>query len=352
MAEAQTPQSTPEEHGVDAHAPRVVLNFWQQPWVQNLLPFATSLSVHLAIIIVGYLAYKTVEVLVNPQAPQEQVIVPSAEIVDNAAVGGIPNPGLGTDPNRAAAQSEFQVAGQGVNERPAQTITESLTGSPNDAGSSGLSLGPRTAATLAGSGTGGGGQGGPVAPFGVPGGGQGQGPRAPFMGMSGNANAVLYVCDGSGSMLNLIAQLRVELQRAITALRPTQAFGVIFFADTDVRPQTPFQQLVMATPDNKTKALEFLRSVVTSGSTDPVPALELAFRMKPQLIYLLTDGDFQDNEKVKRRISDLNRDKSVKINTIVFIEGRDADPGIVELMKTIAAENGGVFRLISAADLR
>ena len=35
-------------------------------------------------------------------------------------------------------------------------------------------------------------------PFGMPGGGRGVGPRSPFMGVSGNAKTVAYVCDASG----------------------------------------------------------------------------------------------------------------------------------------------------------
>src|SRR5215213_9860787 len=31
--------------------------FWQQPWVQDILPFITSLALHAAIVIVGLLLY-------------------------------------------------------------------------------------------------------------------------------------------------------------------------------------------------------------------------------------------------------------------------------------------------------
>ena len=69
------------------------------------------------------------------------------------------------------------------------------------------------------------------------------------------------------------------------------------------------------------------------------------------MIYFLTDGDFPDNQAVLKRIKDLNRDKSVKINTIVFIDVSNADRGIVELMQQIARENGGVFKIVSQNDL-
>ena len=79
--------------------------------------------------------------------------------------------------------------------------------------------------------------------------------------------------------------------------------------------------------------------------------LELAFKQKPQLIYLLTDGDFPDNKAVLDRIRNLNKEKMVRINTIVFIDVTNADKAIVELMKQIASENGGVFKVVSQNDL-
>src|SRR3712207_7538590 len=54
-------------------------------------------------------------------------------------------------------------------------------------------------AGLQGQGTGEGDGGGPVAPFGLPGGGGGLGPKSPFLGVSGNAMKVVYLCDSSRS---------------------------------------------------------------------------------------------------------------------------------------------------------
>src|SRR5438552_18633629 len=78
--------------------PRV--SFWQEPWVQNGLPIVTSLLIHAVLILLGVLTFKAYQQVHT--VSQEQVIVPDAAIVEGD-VGGIPNPGLGGDPNRPEA---------------------------------------------------------------------------------------------------------------------------------------------------------------------------------------------------------------------------------------------------------
>ena len=105
-----------------------------------------------------------------------------------------------------------------------------------------------------GSGAGSGnGDGGALSPFGVPGGGGGLGPKSPFMGISGNAHTIAYVCDASGSMLVKMVQLKDQLRTAVKKLQPVQSFSVIFFADPDVKPNALSQQLLIG-PIRTTKS--------------------------------------------------------------------------------------------------
>ena len=71
--------------------------------------------------------------------------------------------------------------------------------------------------------------------------------------------------------------------------------------------------------------------------------------MGPQLIYMLTDGDFPDNNRVIEEIRKLNKDKKVKINTIAFM---DRGEQYEKLLKQIADENGGLFKFVSDAELQ
>jgi len=336
------------------------LTFWQQPWVQNLLPLITSITVHLIIIIIAILLIPPLQKLTQ-MVKQEQVIVPDASFTEGP-VGGIPNPGLGGDPNRAAAQDQFKdvTTTDGWANKPSQTLTSSLMGggqgdTPAEmsiigAGAnvgSGKGSGVGQGAGL-GSGTGDGG--GPVAAFGVPGGGGGIGPKFMGQGTGGNTRSIVFVCDASGSMMNKMVPLKNELKRTIDRLKALQAFSVIFFADE--KPQALSQQVTFATPDAKRKAYDFLQNVSTAGQTNPIPALELAFKMKPQLIFLLTDGDFPDNNAVLSRVRDLNKEHTVKINTIAFVGESDNDKEFINVLTTIAKENGGVFSKVSQDEVQ
>jgi hypothetical protein len=343
----------PEEEHLQPH-----LNFWQLPWVQNLLPLGTSLAVHLGIILVGVLLLKTVTEVVET-VQKQQIIIPDATMVDGAEPGGIPNPGLGTDANRRAEQQIDPTVTQseGVAEKRSENLTQSLSasGSITPDGDNliggGAAAGPVGLRGAAGTGMSGGDGGGPLAPFGTPGGGQGLGPRAPFMGQGGNATRVVYLCDGTGTMVGLRYQLvKGELKKAIDVLKPIQQFAVIFFQDENFE-AVDKKTLIPATGQNKRKAYDFLEAMSIRGQTNPLPAIEAAFAMKPQLIYLLSDGEF-DNlvsyDQVLARIAELNKDKSVRINTILF---GDRDKRAEETLRRMAQENGGRFNYVSEKDL-
>ena len=76
----QVAMPAPEEQGTHFRP----TSFWQQPWVQNVLPFVTSVSVHLAILIFALLVFGIYKA-VNPVPHQDQVIIPEA-----IAAGGSP----------------------------------------------------------------------------------------------------------------------------------------------------------------------------------------------------------------------------------------------------------------------
>lgn len=327
------------------------LSFWQQPLVQDLLPLGTSLLIHLLLIVVGVMMWGTYKVLTTPEL-REQIIIPEAAIIEGAALGGIPNPGLGGDPNLAAAQSVDRTiaVSDGWNNRRSESLTSTLM---NDGGTDAaltdpiLSRGPLPGlAGVGDSGTSGtGSAGGPMAPFGPPGGGIGAGLPSPFMGVSGNARKVVYICDASGSMLDVIGRVRVELQKALDVLSARQAFNVILFSDVEVTTLSR-NMLVMATPDQKRKAIEMANTTPASGTTDPLPAIRIAFAQQPELIYVLTDGfeNVVSFDAVVNEFRRLNADKKVKVNTILIRSTGYAE--LEKVMRVIASENGGVCKII------
>jgi hypothetical protein len=340
------------------------LTFWQQPWVQNVLPFATSIVVHAGILIIGVVFFFGVQYVQKQSAHQDEVIIPDAQMVDNGPPGGIPNQGLGNDPNRKAMQDQdptggtpegwankkgtaidIKAAGGGDGDSNDSTIGISAVG-----GGFGRGKGGRGSGTGNFSGSGEGDGSGPLAMFGTPGGG-GIGPHGPVFGSGGNAHKIAFVCDASGSMLNKFSTLRRELSNTIQGLRPIQSFNLIFFQEQG-RSALSDGGLVMATPENKLKATNYLEDKVTPrGETNPIPGLELAFQQHPDLIYLLTDGDFPDNNAVLKRIQELNKTAKIKINTIAFVGEADTDTEFQKILQQIATESGGQYRFKKESDL-
>src|SRR5580658_9097358 len=94
------PQPPPDEN------PSHPVNFWQQHWVQSILPFMTSLALHAAIIIIAIATYQAISAISTGGGAKEQIIIPDATLVMGADVGGIPNPGMGHDADRKVSQAD------------------------------------------------------------------------------------------------------------------------------------------------------------------------------------------------------------------------------------------------------
>ena len=329
--------------------------FWQRAEIAGLTALLSSLLFHVSVVgvvVVSYAAYQEFR-----PVSEEQVIIPDAILVEGTAVGGIPNPGLGADPTRPAEQDQIQDMlsdAQAFSAQHSRPLSASLMteepGAPDSGSLIGIGAGGSAGSTP------GGGQGdtvGPAAPFGIPGGGGGIGPRSPFMGISGNAMRIAYVCDASGSMVDKMDVLKSELTRSIRVLKPIQSYNIIFFNARRIPADE--RGLIVATAENARRVSTFIAKVPPQGATDPLPALELAIRQGAQLIYLLTDGDFQDpdNQTVRERLSRLNAQRRVKINTIAFVARReeaDRSRSFVEFLRQLAKEHGGVSRVVASED--
>src|SRR5215203_6206194 len=64
-------------------------SFWQRPLVQDVLPFLTSLLLHVSLIAVGILTYKAAQILIHPS--QMPIVIPDAASVDDAERSLLPN---------------------------------------------------------------------------------------------------------------------------------------------------------------------------------------------------------------------------------------------------------------------
>ncbi len=197
------------------------------------------------------------------------------------------------------------------------------------------------------------------------------GPQSSFLGTrGGNVYNVVYVIDRSGSMLQVFRVLRFELAASIDRLRDFQNFQVILFNDG---PYVAFNhaasgygqegraaRLYPGDVRYKEQVAMFLRdtrpmNVTSTATTDPIPAIRVAFtllqRTPPsqpgRLIYLLTDGDFRDNQAVLETIRGLNNNGTVYINTFLYAYERGSAE---QLLEQIAEENGGQYEYVNPSD--
>lgn len=326
--------------------PAAPVTFAQKKWVQDVLPWVTSGVFHLGLIIALVLVVKTVEQVVTKV--QEQIIIPEATIIENAPVGGVVNPGLGADPNRPSAQDQITDSSRTEVRSQGQRLNQAVAGGTDGGSDSLLGIGANQGFSRGksnGTGQGGGAdQAGGI--FGVPGGGGGGGPRVNFVGSSGNARRIVFLCDASGSMLSVFPALQRQLRQSIDQLRPIQSFGLVIFSENA---RTLSQNLIMGNPDNKRKAFEFVGQQSAAGGTRPSAGIQAAFAMNPELIFVLTDGfDQGDPKEVLEQFRRLNKDKRVKVNTIRIRAAED--PELVKLLKTIAEESGGTYREVDKDD--
>jgi hypothetical protein len=168
---------------------------------------------------------------------------------------------------------------------------------------------------------------------------------------------IIYVCNGSTSMKGRSFELlKGELKKAIAVLPPVRAFDVIFFQDG--KPAPFADQLLAANPRNKERAYDFLEHFELKGAgADPIPAMQLAQRLKPERIYLLADSSFDDNAKVIADIRSLRRAADAPPTRVDAIGFFRPDLPVAQreqteaTLKQIAADCGGTFKVVLTTDL-
>ena len=172
------------------------------------------------------------------------------------------------------------------------------------------------------------------------------GPGPSFFGLGQRARGarrIVYVVDRSGSMLTTFEAVRRELRSSVGDLRRSQRFHVVFFNAGPPLEHQP-KKLVPATATQKKQFFEFLDTIRAEGSTDPIPAMQRALAVRPDLIYFLTDGDF--DPLLLEKLREWNADQKVRIFTLAYV----SEAGRV-LLEQIARENDGEFKFISEHDI-
>jgi hypothetical protein len=173
--------------------------------------------------------------------------------------------------------------------------------------------------------------------------GPGSGLGAGFFGSKGAGKSFVYVVDCSGSMYgHRFDRAKRELVVSINKLKPEQKFYVYFFNDRTfpLFDPKPASGMLPATKDNRDRASRWIRTRQPESTTNPTLALKQALEMKPEVIFLLTDGELDEPAEVRQMIQKNNK-SNVVIHTIAF-DNEEA----TATLEAIAKENNGTFRFV------
>jgi hypothetical protein len=180
---------------------------------------------------------------------------------------------------------------------------------------------------------------------------------AEFFGLKAAGNTFVFVVDNSGSMRQdgAFDAAKKELMRSLSSMKPKQRFHISFFGeeveslksqDGDVE-----KYPVYATPENLSRAYDWLNRVLIQKGWPPNDALTKAIQMQPDGIFLLFDGDTKVDvakflRKANRSDDILSADVArVPIHVIHF-----CNESFQRQMRQIAEENAGTYRFVPRPD--
>ncbi len=305
------------------------------PWLDASIPWISSILIHLGILLVLIFAIKAISTVIHKKA--HPIIVPQAwNSRFSLHPGGHPHPGHNNNPLHSARQDIKRALSHSAN---TTTSVNKLLSDSSQHSLAFIAVGPH----------GGTSSGGALASFGIPGGGMGSGPPSQFMGRGGNATRIVYIIDHAGGMLDNFGYLERRLDSSIDRLVPLQSFAVIIFRKRFhvLGPSAHTGKLEPATAMVKQEVRAAIKKIQPQGPNAYrlnyfLRPFQAAFRMKPQIIYFLTNGSF--DPKLITEIRKLNKDNKVIIFTYAFF---NHDPIFNEQLKKIAAENRGEYKLVT-----
>ncbi|HZK81458.1 MAG TPA: hypothetical protein VFC46_10335 [Humisphaera sp.] len=178
-------------------------------------------------------------------------------------------------------------------------------------------------------------------------------PRSSVFDAGENARQIVFLCNATGRMLQNMATLKDQVNKAVADLNPEQSFNIIFYQEDA---QVFQEAMVPATPAHKRQAGAYLEKVTCLGDTDPIPSMIVALKLRPDLIYFVTDADdFPDPDGLLKIIATYDKDNRTKINPILFVQdktehARNADGE--SFMKSIAKKTGGRFKWVEIDAIR
>jgi hypothetical protein len=164
---------------------------------------------------------------------------------------------------------------------------------------------------------------------------------------------IAFVVDGSRWQKDKIDDLAGEINVTVQSLSRDEQVAILFFADDKVFGPNDGKPLA-ATDENKAAIRSWLRRVKLGREPTPLAGINQAFAAKPDTVIFISDGEFRTFAEVLDRVAELNKAKTVKLQTIGFFATakQDDSRSFVDFMKQLAEDNGGQFHAVYADELK
>ena len=173
-------------------------------------------------------------------------------------------------------------------------------------------------------------------------------------GLQGEGSKFLYVFDRSGSMSGYggrpLRSAQSELVASLNDLESTHQFQIIFYNEEPhvFKPDGRTARLVYGDDQGKALAQRFVRGIVAAGGTRHLQPLAMALKMRPDVIFFLTDAE--EPRLSADELAQLKRlNKGTQIHAIEF--GFGPTIGEDNFLKRLARQNGGQHAYIDISKL-
>ena len=175
---------------------------------------------------------------------------------------------------------------------------------------------------------------------------------ASFFGMQVEGRRIVYVVDNSGGMRGgELETLNQELLRSVDSLNHEQEFYVIFYSDMlyPLFYPRPVQRFVPANDRFKQRLRNWLETVEFCLGNQVDQAIQAAAMIRPDVVYLLTDGDL-DSTRDQRRLNALLNAQGREFVIHTFGLGTGDTSRAAEKLRQVAEANQGTFRSVKISD--
>jgi hypothetical protein len=159
-------------------------------------------------------------------------------------------------------------------------------------------------------------------------------------GLAFNADNIIYLLDSSGSMIEILSDVKSDLLQSVDHLSEEQHFQIVSFSE---RHRGLSKKWLLATPGNKARAKKFLDPIRAQGQTEAIRTLKDIAKYtrfkKNAAVVLIMDGEVDDSLGALKAVKKLG----VPVHALLY--GAKPEEAVA-FMKSVAKETKGTYRYV------